>query len=206
VTVLPWNFFQSKSAALAAVVTTPNAAPAVIATRIATAFPDMCSSLASWFSQIAYVNGYSLRHDKKLDQDHHSECNVTAMRARCGRDGIREVVVEQGIRRRGARRRLDEAVHGRLHSARLRTRAVVAAHAHTRRHHPDYRQHDVPELAQARNLISRGVDGLVLRGDCHHDALRRLLACRQVFTPPSSETPATSAPRSPICSAISVRA
>ena len=27
------------------------------------------------------------------------------------------------------------------------------------------------ELEQARNLISRGVDGLVLRGDCHHDAL-----------------------------------
>src|ERR1700753_1710903 len=32
------------------------------------------------------------------------------------------------------------------------------------------------ELEQARNLISRGVDGLVLRGDCHHDALRQLLA------------------------------
>src|SRR6201996_423242 len=32
------------------------------------------------------------------------------------------------------------------------------------------------ELQQARNLISRGVDGLVLRGDCHHDALRKLLA------------------------------
>ena len=32
------------------------------------------------------------------------------------------------------------------------------------------------ELEQARNLISRGVDGLVLRGDCHHDALRKLLA------------------------------
>jgi LacI family transcriptional regulator len=31
------------------------------------------------------------------------------------------------------------------------------------------------ELQQARNLISRGVDGLVLRGDCHHDALRKLL-------------------------------
>ena len=27
------------------------------------------------------------------------------------------------------------------------------------------------ELEQAHNLISRGVDGLVLRGDCHHDAL-----------------------------------
>ena len=32
------------------------------------------------------------------------------------------------------------------------------------------------ELEQARNLVSRGVDGLVLRGDCHHDALRKLLA------------------------------
>src|SRR5579864_3059015 len=32
------------------------------------------------------------------------------------------------------------------------------------------------ELQQARNLISRGVDGLVLRGDCHHEALRKLLA------------------------------
>ncbi|GAC1327572.1 MAG: hypothetical protein NVSMB26_01570 [Beijerinckiaceae bacterium] len=32
------------------------------------------------------------------------------------------------------------------------------------------------ELEQARNLISRGVDGLVLRGDCHHDALREMLA------------------------------
>ncbi|MDQ8728464.1 LacI family DNA-binding transcriptional regulator [Bradyrhizobium sp. LHD-71] len=32
------------------------------------------------------------------------------------------------------------------------------------------------ELQQARNLVSRGVDGLVLRGDCHHDALRKMLA------------------------------
>ena len=32
------------------------------------------------------------------------------------------------------------------------------------------------ELQQARSLISRGVDGLVLRGDCHHDAMRKLLA------------------------------
>jgi LacI family transcriptional regulator len=32
------------------------------------------------------------------------------------------------------------------------------------------------ELEQARNLIGRGVDGLVLRGDCHHDALRNLIA------------------------------
>jgi LacI family transcriptional regulator len=32
------------------------------------------------------------------------------------------------------------------------------------------------ELQQARNLVSRGVDGLVLRGDCHHDALREMLA------------------------------
>ena len=36
------------------------------------------------------------------------------------------------------------------------------------------------ELEQARNLISRGVDGLVLRGDCHHDALRKLLADNEV--------------------------
>src|SRR6266436_8755904 len=28
------------------------------------------------------------------------------------------------------------------------------------------------ELQQARSLIGRGVDGLVLRGDCHHEALR----------------------------------
>ncbi|MBN8988886.1 MAG: LacI family DNA-binding transcriptional regulator [Rhizobiales bacterium] len=32
------------------------------------------------------------------------------------------------------------------------------------------------ELQQARNLISRGVDGLVLRGDCHHESLRKQLA------------------------------
>ena len=32
------------------------------------------------------------------------------------------------------------------------------------------------ELEQAHNLISRGVDGLVLRGDSHHDSLRKLLA------------------------------
>jgi LacI family transcriptional regulator len=32
------------------------------------------------------------------------------------------------------------------------------------------------ELQQARSLIGRGVDGLVLRGDCHHEALRKLLA------------------------------
>ena len=31
------------------------------------------------------------------------------------------------------------------------------------------------ELEQARNLVSRGVDGLVLRGDCHHDELLKLL-------------------------------
>jgi len=36
------------------------------------------------------------------------------------------------------------------------------------------------ELEQARNLISRGVDGLVLRGDCHHEALRELLAERDL--------------------------
>jgi LacI family transcriptional regulator len=32
------------------------------------------------------------------------------------------------------------------------------------------------ELEQARNLISRGVDGLVLRGDCHHETMRKMLA------------------------------
>lgn len=32
------------------------------------------------------------------------------------------------------------------------------------------------ELQQARNLVGRGVDGLVLRGDCHHDGLRKMLA------------------------------
>ncbi|MBU1314511.1 MAG: LacI family DNA-binding transcriptional regulator [Alphaproteobacteria bacterium] len=36
------------------------------------------------------------------------------------------------------------------------------------------------ELEQARNLIGRGVDGLILRGDCHHQALRDLLAARAV--------------------------
>jgi LacI family transcriptional regulator len=36
------------------------------------------------------------------------------------------------------------------------------------------------ELEQARNLLSRGVDGLILRGDCHHQALRDLLAARDV--------------------------
>ena len=59
VTVLPWNFFQSKSAALAAVVTAPNATT-VTATRVANAFPDMCflpvASYRVWFGQISYVN------------------------------------------------------------------------------------------------------------------------------------------------------
>ncbi|MPR64300.1 LacI family DNA-binding transcriptional regulator [Ochrobactrum intermedium] len=36
------------------------------------------------------------------------------------------------------------------------------------------------ELEQARNLIGRGVDGLILRGDCHHQALRDLLTTRGV--------------------------
>ncbi|WP_188824379.1 LacI family DNA-binding transcriptional regulator [Brucella endophytica] len=36
------------------------------------------------------------------------------------------------------------------------------------------------ELEQARNLIGRGVDGLILRGDCHHQALRDLLAARDI--------------------------
>jgi LacI family transcriptional regulator len=45
------------------------------------------------------------------------------------------------------------------------------------------------ELQQARSLISRGVDGLVLRGDCHHEALRKMLA---VFMPsPSSMSAST---------------
>jgi LacI family transcriptional regulator len=36
------------------------------------------------------------------------------------------------------------------------------------------------ELKQARNLVSRGIDGLILRGDCHHDQLRKLLAFQQI--------------------------
>jgi LacI family transcriptional regulator len=36
------------------------------------------------------------------------------------------------------------------------------------------------ELEQARNLVSRGVDGLILRGDCHHPALRDLLVSRDI--------------------------
>ena len=36
------------------------------------------------------------------------------------------------------------------------------------------------ELEQARNLVSRGVDGLILRGDCHHKELRDLLAARRL--------------------------
>ncbi|HEY3890766.1 MAG TPA: LacI family DNA-binding transcriptional regulator [Bradyrhizobium sp.] len=36
------------------------------------------------------------------------------------------------------------------------------------------------ELEQARNLVSRGVDGLVLRGDCHHDELRKMLADHEI--------------------------
>lgn len=36
------------------------------------------------------------------------------------------------------------------------------------------------ELKQARNLVSRGIDGLILRGDCHHDELRRLLASQRI--------------------------
>lgn len=36
------------------------------------------------------------------------------------------------------------------------------------------------ELEQARNLVSRGIDGLILRGDCHHQALRDLLAQREI--------------------------
>ncbi|MCQ0986103.1 substrate-binding domain-containing protein [Jiella sp. LLJ827] len=36
------------------------------------------------------------------------------------------------------------------------------------------------ELAQARNLVSRGIDGLLLRGDAHHDALRDLLRSQEI--------------------------
>lgn len=36
------------------------------------------------------------------------------------------------------------------------------------------------ELKQARNLVSRGVDGLILRGDSHHDALRAMLARQRI--------------------------
>ncbi|MBP0618022.1 LacI family DNA-binding transcriptional regulator [Jiella mangrovi] len=36
------------------------------------------------------------------------------------------------------------------------------------------------ELEQARNLVSRGIDGLLLRGDAHHDALRDLLRAKAI--------------------------
>lgn len=36
------------------------------------------------------------------------------------------------------------------------------------------------ELKQARNLVSRGIDGLILRGDQHRDELRRLLAAQEI--------------------------
>lgn len=36
------------------------------------------------------------------------------------------------------------------------------------------------ELEQTRNLIGRGVDGLILRGDCHHQTLRDLVAAQGV--------------------------
>ena len=36
------------------------------------------------------------------------------------------------------------------------------------------------ELEQARNLVSRGIDGLLLRGDSHHDALRDLLNAQEI--------------------------
>lgn len=36
------------------------------------------------------------------------------------------------------------------------------------------------ELKQARNLVSRGIDGLILRGDRHHDELRRLLVAQDL--------------------------
>ncbi len=36
------------------------------------------------------------------------------------------------------------------------------------------------ELEQARNLVGRGIDGLILRGDCHHQALKDLLIARNI--------------------------
>lgn len=36
------------------------------------------------------------------------------------------------------------------------------------------------ELKQARNLVSRGIDGLILRGDRHHEELRKLLAFQEI--------------------------
>lgn len=36
------------------------------------------------------------------------------------------------------------------------------------------------ELEQARNLVGRGIDGLILRGDCHHQALKDLLVARNI--------------------------
>lgn len=36
------------------------------------------------------------------------------------------------------------------------------------------------ELKQARNLVSRGVDGLILRGDKRHDELRKLLLSQKI--------------------------
>lgn len=36
------------------------------------------------------------------------------------------------------------------------------------------------ELRQAQNMISRGIDGLILIGDVHSDALRRMLAAQQI--------------------------
>lgn len=36
------------------------------------------------------------------------------------------------------------------------------------------------EYAQAQNMVSRGVDGLILRGDVHTDSLRRLLATQHI--------------------------
>ncbi|PWW00258.1 LacI family transcriptional regulator [Hoeflea marina] len=36
------------------------------------------------------------------------------------------------------------------------------------------------ELKQARNLVSRGIDGLILRGDRRHDDLRRLLISQDI--------------------------
>jgi len=66
--VLPWNFFQSKSAALAAVVMAPSAT-AIAATRVANAFLDMRFSLLRpprLVCQIDLVTGYTLRSELAL--------------------------------------------------------------------------------------------------------------------------------------------
>ena len=36
------------------------------------------------------------------------------------------------------------------------------------------------ELEQVETLVSRGVDGLILRGDCHHRAVRELVTTHAI--------------------------